>query len=152
MRQTPSRNVRLRFETLRLRADTSRPRPVASPPIDTDTPADKRLRVELTTESISTTPPEALKPKTIPCISATRDSDPCVNAAAAKCAHGACSACCGNGAEGGVEMCEFHLGKKEKEREKKEAKRSRGKEKRARARGAAQAQNEGGSVKAGEDA
>ncbi|KAK4050949.1 tRNA dihydrouridine synthase [Microbotryomycetes sp. JL221] len=69
--------------------------------VDTDEPSDKRMRLD------KSDVPEAVVHKPVACIGSTREP-PCINSAAAKCPHGACSACCGQGAEGGVEVCEFH--------------------------------------------
>lgn len=102
--------------------------------IDTDAPADKKIKIDAP-DVDATAPAPSKSFKTIPCISSARESNPCVNSAAVKCSHGACSACCGNGAEGGVEMCEFHSSKRDKEAEKRQGKRAARKSRKEQATG-----------------
>ncbi|KAM0788629.1 hypothetical protein ACM66B_001748 [Microbotryomycetes sp. NB124-2] len=94
--------------------------------VDTDEPADKRSRVDVPVADVSAA---ATGPVAVPCIGSTR-VPPCINLAAAKCSHGACSACCGAGHEGGVERCEFHQQKLIKEQEKRALKKHMAKVKR----------------------
>ncbi|SGY16639.1 BQ5605_C012g06935 [Microbotryum silenes-dioicae] len=120
-----------------IQVETNGKRAASPSSLDETTEAKRSKRTDESTLDAFVIPP-VIKDKTTPCINPTKDSSPCINIAANKCSHSACSACCASIRKEELSRggCTHHEEKERKDAEKRQLKKDRVKDRKAKRAGA----------------